>query len=189
MGDAVEARAPLVVGLHRPPGRLLDVRMAEHLVLGLRVLDPLGHGLQVHRAQLPPPCGVPRPLLEAALLFLVADREPVLDQDDAVLHEQPLEDRRLPQEAVVLGLRAEPEHALDAEYARQRQQFGQPIAGFQGVQFLLADMAKEVEAARLLTWQAAWLVDRGTPGARESAIAKLVAADTAMRVTTDAVQV
>ena len=83
--------------------------------------------------------------------------------------------------------RAALEHAV--EYARQRQQFGQPIAAFQGIQFMLADMAKQVDAARLLMWQAAWLVDQGSPGARESAIAKLVAADTAMQVTTDAVQI
>jgi acyl-CoA dehydrogenase len=79
------------------------------------------------------------------------------------------------------------EHAT--AYARERQQFGQPIASFQAIQFMLADMAREVEAARLLTWQSAWLVDRGTPGARESAYAKLAAADAAMKVTTDAVQV
>jgi acyl-CoA dehydrogenase len=83
--------------------------------------------------------------------------------------------------------RAALEHAT--AYARERQQFGQPIASFQAIQFMLADMAREVEAARLLTWQSAWLVDRGTPGARESAYAKLAAADAAMKVTTDAVQV
>lgn len=83
--------------------------------------------------------------------------------------------------------RAALEHAV--EYARQRRQFGQPIAAFQGIQFMLADMAKEVEASRLLGWQAAWLIDNGRPSARESAIAKLVATDTAMRVATDAVQI
>jgi alkylation response protein AidB-like acyl-CoA dehydrogenase len=74
-------------------------------------------------------------------------------------------------------------------YARERHQFGQAIAHYQAVQFMLADMAKEVEASRLLAWQAAWLLDTGQPSARESAIAKLVATDTAMRVATDAVQV
>jgi acyl-CoA dehydrogenase len=79
------------------------------------------------------------------------------------------------------------EHAIG--YAGERQQFGQPIAQYQAVQFMLADMSKEVEASRLLAWQAAWLLDSGQPSARESAIAKLVATDTAMRVATDAVQV
>jgi acyl-CoA dehydrogenase len=78
---------------------------------------------------------------------------------------------------------------LAIEYARERHQFGRPIAELQGIQFMLADMAKQVESARLLVWQAAWLVDQGTPGPRESAFAKLVAADTAMQVTTDAVQI
>jgi acyl-CoA dehydrogenase len=83
--------------------------------------------------------------------------------------------------------RAAFEHAV--EYARERVQFGQPIAINQGVNFLVADMAAEIEAARLLTWQAAWLLDQGQRATLESSYAKRFAADTAMKVTTDAVQI
>jgi acyl-CoA dehydrogenase len=77
------------------------------------------------------------------------------------------------------------------EYAKQRVTFDVPIAMHQGVSFLIADMATEIEAARLLTWQAAWMLDSGY-GRRAtlySSFAKRFAADTAMKVTTDAVQV
>ncbi|OPA26465.1 acyl-CoA dehydrogenase [Bacillus cereus] len=81
--------------------------------------------------------------------------------------------------------------ALDAsvEYARERHQFGKPIAAQQGIGFKLADMATDVEAARLLTYQAAWLESEGLPYGKESAMSKVFAGDTAMRVTTEAVQV
>ncbi|WP_453992932.1 acyl-CoA dehydrogenase [Bacillus nitroreducens] len=81
--------------------------------------------------------------------------------------------------------------ALDAatEYAKERIQFGKPIAAQQGVGFKLADMATNVEAARLLTYQAAWLESEGLPYGKESAMSKLFAGDTAMKVTTDAVQI
>ena len=75
------------------------------------------------------------------------------------------------------------------EYARERVQFGQPIAMNQGVNFLVADMATEIEAARLLVWQASWLLDRGERATLQSSFAKRFAADTAMKVTTDAVQI
>lgn len=81
--------------------------------------------------------------------------------------------------------------ALDAavDYARQRRQFGSPIATFQGVGFLLADMAAGIEAARALYLAAARRRDAGLDYTSQAAMAKLVASDTAMRVTTDAVQV
>jgi alkylation response protein AidB-like acyl-CoA dehydrogenase len=82
--------------------------------------------------------------------------------------------------------------ALDAAtgYAKERRQFDRPIADFQGIQFMLADMAMQVHASRLLVHHAAALVDRGVSGtALESSMAKCFAADAAMRVTTDAVQV
>jgi acyl-CoA dehydrogenase len=75
------------------------------------------------------------------------------------------------------------------EYAKTRRQFGSPIMSNQGISFLLADMATKVEAARLLTWQAAWIADEGLKVTGKSAMAKCFAADTAMSVTTDAVQV
>jgi alkylation response protein AidB-like acyl-CoA dehydrogenase len=74
-------------------------------------------------------------------------------------------------------------------YAREREQFGRPIGDFQGVAFTLADMATGVEAARALTLEAADRRDLGLPFGRMAAMAKLTASDTAMRVTTDAVQV
>jgi acyl-CoA dehydrogenase len=74
-------------------------------------------------------------------------------------------------------------------YSKERVQFGQPIAVNQGVNFLIADMATEIEAARLLVWQAAWLHDQGRRATLQSSYAKRFAADTAMKVTTDAVQI
>ena len=74
-------------------------------------------------------------------------------------------------------------------YAKERKAFGSPIGGFQGIQFILADMAKDVEAARLLTLQSAWMLDQGRRASRYSSFAKCFATDMAMRVTTDAVQV
>jgi len=74
-------------------------------------------------------------------------------------------------------------------YARERQQFGQAIGEFQGMQFLLADMGAEVERARATYLHAARLKDAGRPFSRQASIAKLTATDSAMRVTTDAVQV
>jgi len=74
-------------------------------------------------------------------------------------------------------------------YAKERVQFGRPIATQQAVQFMLADMAIKVDAARLLCWHAAWLHDNGQRNTKESAIAKCYAGDIAMEVATDAVQV
>src|SRR5262249_40573549 len=83
------------------------------------------------------------------------------------------------------GARAAVERAC--EYSKTRVQFGQPIAMNQGVNFLIADMATKIEAARLLCWQAAWMVDAGygRKATVYSAMAKRFAADTAMEVTTD----
>ena len=75
------------------------------------------------------------------------------------------------------------------EYAKERVQFGVPIAMHQGIQFMIADMATEIEAARLLTWQSAVLLDRGKRNTLQSSHAKRFAADTAMKVATDAVQI
>jgi acyl-CoA dehydrogenase len=83
--------------------------------------------------------------------------------------------------------RAALDHAT--EYAKERQQFGSPVITNQGIAFMLADMAMKVEAARLLTWQAAWMADQGLKATGKSAMAKCFAADTAMEITTNAVQV
>jgi butyryl-CoA dehydrogenase len=74
-------------------------------------------------------------------------------------------------------------------YARERKSFGVPIGQHQMVQWMLADMATAIEAARLLTLRAAWLKDSGASFGPEAAMAKLFASETAMRVTTDAIQV
>jgi acyl-CoA dehydrogenase len=74
-------------------------------------------------------------------------------------------------------------------YSKERVQFGVPIAMHQAIQFMIADMATEIEAARLLTWQSAVLLDQGARNTLQSSHAKRFAADAAMKVTTDAVQV
>jgi acyl-CoA dehydrogenase len=78
---------------------------------------------------------------------------------------------------------------LAIAYAKERQQFGAPIITNQGISFMLADMGMKVEAARLLTWQAAWMADQGIKSTAQSAMAKCFASDVAMEVTTDAVQI
>jgi acyl-CoA dehydrogenase len=75
------------------------------------------------------------------------------------------------------------------EYSKERVQFGVPIAMHQAIQFMIADMATEIHAARLMTWNSAVLLDQGKRNTLESSHAKRFAADTAMKVTTDAVQV
>ena len=86
---------------------------------------------------------------------------------------------------------AQAAYELSVDYAMERVQFGMPIAMNQGVSFLIADMATEIEASRLLCWQAAWMIDQGwgRKATKFSSFAKRFAADTAMKVTTDAVQV
>jgi acyl-CoA dehydrogenase len=86
---------------------------------------------------------------------------------------------------------AQAAYEYSVEYAKQRVTFDVPIAMHQGVNFMIADMATETEAARLLTWQAAWMLDQGygRKATLYSSFAKRFSADTAMKVTTDAVQV
>ncbi len=78
---------------------------------------------------------------------------------------------------------------LALDYAKRRQQFGKPLASFQAIQWMLAEMAAAVEAARLLTYRAAAAADEGVRFSREAAMAKLVASDTAVAVTRKAVQI
>ena len=94
-----------------------------------------------------------------------------------------------------LGM-AQGAYECSVRYAKQRKQFGKPIADFQAIQFKLADMAAQIDAARLLTYRAAWLADRavasGDPSARitrESSMAKLYAGEAAVRVANEAVQI
>jgi len=90
--------------------------------------------------------------------------------------------------ALALGLaQGAYEHSL--RYAKQRHQFGQPIANFQAIQFMLADMAMRIEAARLLVYRAAWLKDAGREHVKEAAIAKLFASEAGNWVTDKAIQI
>ncbi|MGB8421547.1 acyl-CoA dehydrogenase family protein, partial [Paraburkholderia sp.] len=75
------------------------------------------------------------------------------------------------------------------KYAMDRKQFGKPIAEFQAIQWKLADMATELEAARLLVHRAAWLCDQGKPFSKEASMGKLFASEAAMRATDEAVQI
>jgi alkylation response protein AidB-like acyl-CoA dehydrogenase len=101
---------------------------------------------------------------------------------------QALDSGRLGIAAVATGL-AQGSLDLAVDYAKERETFGRPIIEHQGLGFLLADMAAAVESARAVTLEAARRRDRGLPFARQASIAKLVATDAAMKVTTDAVQV
>jgi len=90
--------------------------------------------------------------------------------------------------AAAVGLaRSAYEHAV--RYAKERETFGVPIYKHQGIGFLIADMACAIEAARLLVWQSGWTIDQERRNTQQAAYAKLFAADTAVKVATDAVQV
>ncbi len=90
--------------------------------------------------------------------------------------------------AIAIGIS---QRALDEslKYSKQRSAFGQPISNFQAIQFMMADMAVEIEAMRLLTYKAAWLVDRGETPNAISSYAKVFSADACMKITIDAVQI
>ena len=74
-------------------------------------------------------------------------------------------------------------------YSKERQQFGQPIANFQAIQFMLADMATQIDAARLLVYRSAWLKDNGLPYGKEAAMGKLFASEISEKVCRDAIQI
>jgi alkylation response protein AidB-like acyl-CoA dehydrogenase len=108
---------------------------------------------------------------------------------------QILDGGRISIAALGLGM-AQGAYECSVKYAKQRKQFGKPIADFQAIQFKLADMATQIEAARLLTYQAAWLADRAIADGdhdsritRESSMAKLYAGEVAVRVANEAVQI
>jgi butyryl-CoA dehydrogenase len=90
--------------------------------------------------------------------------------------------------AMALGL-AQAAYEAASAYAKEREQFGRPIGSFQGVAFMIADMATQIDAARLLTYRAAWLKDRNEPYGTQAAMAKLFASEVARQVTNDAIQV
>lgn len=99
-----------------------------------------------------------------------------------------LEGGRIGIAAQALGI-ASGAFELATQYAKERKTFGKPISEHQAIAFKLADMATEIEAARLMVLKAAWLKDQGLPYAQASSMAKLFASDVAMRVTVEAVQV
>jgi acyl-CoA dehydrogenase len=92
---------------------------------------------------------------------------------------------------VAAGATGVAQRALDEalKYAQERCTFGEPIINHQAIGHMLADMAMNIEAARMLTWKAAWNVDQGKPDSKAAAFAKAFAADMAMKATVDAVQV
>lgn len=90
--------------------------------------------------------------------------------------------------ALALGI-AKGAYEASVKYAKEREQFGKPIAHFQGIAFKLADMATEIEAAELLTFQAAYLKNNGLPVTTESAMAKYYASEVSVKAATDAVQI
>src|SRR5690606_18269425 len=99
-----------------------------------------------------------------------------------------LEGGRIGIAAQALGI-ASGAFELAVDYAKTRQTFGKPIAQHQAIQFKLADMATQIEAARLLCLKAAWLKDRGRPYAQAASMAKLYASEVAMQTTIEAVQI
>lgn len=101
---------------------------------------------------------------------------------------QTLDGGRIGIAAQAIGIaRASLEDAL--AYAKERKQFGQPIANFQAIQWMLADMAAEIDAARLLTYRAAWRKDRNLRYTKESSMAKLYASEAAMRASVKGIQI
>jgi short-chain 2-methylacyl-CoA dehydrogenase len=99
-----------------------------------------------------------------------------------------LDGGRISVAAMGLGL-AQGAYELAFRYAKERRQFGHPISKFQAVQFKLADMATEIEAARNLVYKAAWLKDEGRPFAHEAAMAKLYTGELSRRVANEALQI
>ncbi len=89
---------------------------------------------------------------------------------------------------MALGI-AQAAYEAASAYSKERRQFDRPIASFQGVAFMIADMAVAIDAARLMTYRAAWLKDQGRPYSTEAAMAKLYASEVARQVTNDAIQV
>lgn len=101
---------------------------------------------------------------------------------------QILDGGRISIAALALGI-AQGAFESALKYAQERQQFGQPIFDFEAIQFKLADMATQIDAARLLTMRAAWLKDNKRPTTRESAMAKVYASEIAVKVSEEAIQI
>jgi alkylation response protein AidB-like acyl-CoA dehydrogenase len=188
--DRIAPQAAHVDETESYPGEQLGV-LAAHGLAGLWIPEACGGGdagvltfcLVVEE--------IARACASTAVIFLVqfAAGYPLVVAGTEGQKRRYLERSRPAVAAQAVGI-AQAALAAARDYARERQQFGQPIANFQGVQFMLADMAMHVHAARLMVHHAAALIDHGAPStALESSMAKCFASDAAMRVTTDAVQV
>lgn len=117
-------------------------------------------------------------------------KENILGEPGAGLRQmlETLDSGRISIAAQALGIgRAVLEESI--EYSRERTQFGKPIAEFQAIQWKLADMATQLDAAELLIWRAAWLEDHGLPFEKEAAMAKMFASDVAMQAAIEGVQI
>src|SRR5258708_40274098 len=90
--------------------------------------------------------------------------------------------------ALAVGI-AQGAYESAVRYSRERQQFGKPISEFQAIQFKLADMATQIDAARLLMYRAAWLKDKGRKVTKESSMAKLFASEVSVKVCKEAIQI
>jgi alkylation response protein AidB-like acyl-CoA dehydrogenase len=101
---------------------------------------------------------------------------------------QVLDGGRISIAALALGI-AQGAFESSLKYSQERKQFGQPIFDFEAIQFKLADMATQIDAARLLTMRAAWMKDRKRPTTKESAMAKLFASEIAVKVSEEAIQI
>jgi alkylation response protein AidB-like acyl-CoA dehydrogenase len=101
---------------------------------------------------------------------------------------QVLDGGRISIAALAIGI-AQGAYESAVRYSKQREQFGHPIAEFQAIQFKLADMATQIDAARLLTYRAAWLKDKGKRVTKESAMAKLYASEMSVKVCEEAIQI
>jgi alkylation response protein AidB-like acyl-CoA dehydrogenase len=101
---------------------------------------------------------------------------------------QVLDGARIGVGAQAVGI-AQAAYEAALQYSKEREQFGKPIFAFQAISFMLADMAIQIEAARLMVHKAAWLKDAGLPYGKEAAMAKTIASDMAQKVTADAVQI
>src|ERR1044072_6214527 len=121
-------------------------------------------------------------------LGLIHHMEGLVGGRDFIHSMQVLDGGRISIAALALGI-AQGAYESAVKYSKERQQFGQPISNFQAIQFKLADMATQIEAARLLTYRAAAMKDAGRKTTKESSMAKLYASEVAVKVSEEAIQI
>jgi acyl-CoA dehydrogenase len=168
------------------PRLLVYAREVETNAVGAYVVETGAEGLAVgEREQLMGLRGLPTyPVTLADVRMPEASR---LGGDNGIAFDRVLAHQQIALAALAVGVaRAAFEYARD--YARQRVQFGAPIATRQAIAFMLAEMAIEVDAARLMVWEAAWKLDQGQDAAREAYLASRYAAEAALFVTDSGVQ-